>query len=520
MGQLETSSVEIGTLAQRVKDGELELPEIQRSFVWNRPQVRDLFDSLYRQFPVGTLLLWRTTNLRHSRDFETVALNGLNGRTPDFVLDGQQRLTALARVIHDGNPDIRFNIVTEQFEVANAAIKRDVNWVPVTDVFQKGAVRVATERGLLQETGIGKSLQRLNDLENIKKTKVQVHTLEGFGYDEVTEIFIRVNSKGTRLRQAELAIALLAFRLPGMVTNEIKAFGDELDDSGYDIDLRFLMRCLTAVATGQSRFRAIGSASPETIQSAWGKTRKAIEYFLNLTRENLGLESWDWVPSNNALVVPVAYLAGRPFSDVNTNRLLRWFLLSLVWGRYSVSAETRMDQDLRHVRELAPFDLLESSLKQHVGRLDVSADDLDDAGRNSPLFLATYLACRLRGMKDWATDVALTSTNLGTQHLLELHHIFPRALIRDRYSRKDVNEIANIAFTSKATNLGIGKKAPLEYISEFPVERLQQQFVPLDPELWKLDTYQGFLQRRRELLAQGINEVIASFSDGNGKDSA
>ena len=516
MGKLETTSVEIGALAQRVKDGELELPEIQRSFVWNRPQVRDLLDSLFRQYPVGTLLLWRTTNLPHVRDFETEVPNNRNGRTPDFVLDGQQRLTALARVIHDGNPDIRFNIVTEQFEVANAAIKRDTNWIPVTDVFQKGAISVAKERGLLQGTEIETFLQRLNNLEKIMGTKVQVHVLEGFDYEEVTEIFVRVNSKGTRLRQAELAIALLAFRLPGMVTNEIKAFGDELDDSGYDIDLRFLMRCLTAVATGQSRFRAIGTASPETIQSAWGETRQAIEYFLNLTRENLGLESWDWVPSNNALVVPVAYLAGRPFSGVDTNRLLRWFLLSSVWGRYSGSAETRMDQDLRLVRELAPFDSLESSLKQDVGRLDVSADDLDDAGRNSPLFLATYLACRLRGMKDWATGVELTSTNLGTQHLLELHHIFPRALIRDRYSRKDVNEIANIAFTSKATNLGIGKKPPVEYMREFPVERLRQQFVPLDPTLWELDTYQNFLQRRRELLAQGINEVFASFSDDDG----
>ena len=108
MGKLETTSVSIGSLAERVRDGGLELPEIQRSFVWNRPQVRDLLDSLYRGFPVGTLLFWRAGDLDYSRDIESEAASSTQDRSPDFVLDGQQRLTALSRVIYDGDPDIRF----------------------------------------------------------------------------------------------------------------------------------------------------------------------------------------------------------------------------------------------------------------------------------------------------------------------------------------------------------------------------------------------------------------------------
>ena len=355
------------------------------------------------------------------------------------------------------------------------------------------------------------SLKRLGVLEKIKETRVSVHTLEGFEYEEVTKIFVRVNSKGTRLRQAELAIAQLALRLPGMVTGDIKAFREELDDEGYDIEMRFLLRCLTAIATGQSRFPALATTSPNEIQSAWTETRKGIEFFLNLARENLGLESWEWVPSNNALVVPVAYLARRALADVNTNALLRWFLLSSTWGRYSGSSETSLDHDLRLIRGSSPFEALEGSLMQETGRLHVSGEDLDDAGRNSPFFLAAYLACRRRGARDWATGISLSSTNLGTQHLLELHHVFPRALIADRYSRKDVNEIANIAFVSKIANLSIGKKEPKEYLLNVRKERLEQQFVPTDPRLWELDAYQDFLQRRRELLAQGINEFLDSL---------
>ena len=519
MGQMETTSVSIGKLAERVRDRELELPEIQRSFVWNRPQVRDLLDSLYRRYPVGTLLFWRASDLPFARDLDTRSAGGSAVRTRDFVLDGQQRLTALARVIYDGEPDIRFNIETETFEVANAAIKRDPNWIPVTDVFRDGAVRVGTERGLFQGKDAEESLNRLNELADIRKVLVTVYTLDGFDYNEITEIFVRVNSKGTRLRQAELAIAQIAFSLPGMVTDRLKAYEDELDDSGYDIDLRFLIRCLAAVATGQSRFRALEEVlrdNPRQIEAAWEDTRKGIEYFLNLARENLGLESWDWVPSNNALVVPVAYLARRPYADVDRNGVLRWFLLSSVWGRYGGATETRLDQDLRLLREASPFEALERQLRQDVGRLEVSVGDLDDAGRNSPLFLAAYLACRQRGARDWATGVALSSTNLGTQHLLELHHIFPRALIADRYDRKDVNEIANLSFISKTANLGIGKKPPEEYLEGIPRERLEQQFVPMDRALWGIDAYQDFLQRRRELLADGINDVFTSLRGGAG----
>ena len=513
MGELETTSISIGALAERVRNGELTLPEIQRSYVWNRPQVRDFLDSLYRAFPVGTLLFWRAGQVEFSKNIESASTEGPQAREPDFVLDGQQRLTALARIIYDGDPDIRFNIETERFEVANAANRRDLRWIPVTDIFRKGAAPVVIERGLIQDGGVEAetALERLNRVEQIKNISVPVHILDGFDYEEVTEVFVRVNSKGTRLRQAELAIAQLAFRLPGMVTNDLRAFEDELDESGYDIDLRFLVRCLTAVATNQSRFRLLQTAEPRHIERAWTDTRRAIEFFLNLSKENLGLESWDWVPSNNALVVPVAYLARRPFDEVDGGALLRWFLLSSIWQRYSGSAETTMDQDLRLIRGPSPFNELERALVQDVGRISVTAEDLDDTGVRSALFLAAYLACRQQGAKDWATGVALSSTNLGTQHLLELHHIFPRAQIADRYDRKDVNEIANIAFISKAANLRIGTTQPSEYLERIRQERLTQQFVPMDRSLWKVDKYQQFLQRRRELLAEGINNVVASL---------
>ena len=151
----------------------------------------------------------------------------------------------------------------------------------------------------------GESTERIKTLEAITKKYFPVHLLSDFDYEEVTDIFVRANSKGSRLRQAELAMAQIAFRFPGMVTDDLKAFEEELDDSGYDIDLRYLIRCVAAVATGQSKFPVLAAFlgdSPNEFRVSWRRTREAIEWFLNLARENIGLASWEWVPSNNALV--------------------------------------------------------------------------------------------------------------------------------------------------------------------------------------------------------------------------
>lgn len=510
MGIIEDMMAPVSALVDMVRSGALEVPEIQRAYVWNRPQVRDLLDSLYRGYPVGTILIWQTGEAPPAKPLE-VQQGGAAWEPVRFLLDGQQRLTSLTRVFQEGKPDIRFNLETEEFQVSNAAIGRDPRWIQVTDLFRRGAIPVAVERGLIQRPDAQTLLERLNRLQAISQCRVPVHVLRGFRYEEVTEIFVRVNSKGTRLREAELAIARLAFKLPGMVTKKLKTFEDKIDSEGYDIDLRFLVRCLTAVATGQSRFGPLANVSEDGIRNAWTRTRRAVEHFLNLLKQNLGIESAAWLPSINAMVVPVAYLARTAVRDIHVKGLLRWFLLASTWQRYAGSVETALDQDLRALNEQDPFNSLIEQIRQAVGRLEVTAADLDDAGIQSPFFLATYLACRHKGAIDWWTSVKLNSTNMGTAHLLELHHIFPRAIVRDRYPQRDVHELGNIAFLSQAANRDISMKEPQEYLPAIPEERLRQQFIPLDRELWGVNRFQDFLAARREMLAAGINDVFQSL---------
>ncbi len=510
MGTVETTMSPVSTLVDMVKSSEIELPEIQRNYVWNRPQVRDLLDSIYRGYPVGTVLMWQAEESPIAKAL-AVGQVGSSQNPTKFLLDGQQRLTSLTRVFTSADPDIRFNLETERFEVANAVIKRDPHWVPVVDVFRKGAITVAMERNLVGQPETKDFLERLNRLEGIKSYLVPVHLLKGFEYEEVTEIFVRVNSRGTRLREAELAIARLAFRLPGMVTDRLKTFEHRIDGKGYDIDLRFLMRCLTAVTTGQSRFGPLASVTAAEVEAAWGRTERGVNHFLNLLKQNLGIESASWLPSLNALVVPVAYFANSREREVDARQALRWFIVASTWGRYAGSVETHLDQDLRAIANPDPFPAMIETIRQSSGGLEVTANDLDDAGVQSPFFLVMYLACRRNQARDWWSDVELSTTNLGTEHLLELHHIFPRGKIKDLYPQKDVNELANMAFLSKKKNLEISMEDPAVYLPTIPPERLRQQFIPLKSGLWKIERFQEFSASRRELLAVGINDLFRSL---------
>lgn len=518
---MEPTAKKVSSLVEMVRGEELLLPEIQRGYVWNRPQIRDLIESLYHDYPAGAIMLWETEANPVSR-----ALGRRKGKESQqngkihFVLDGQQRLTSL-KLVFEGKDfkgkdlDIRFNYETEEFQLVNRVVRSDKRWVPVTDLINKGAIKVSQEMGVLGSSDAAQILDRLNRLERIKDYLFPVYSLRGYTYEQVTEIFVRVNSKGTRLRQAELAIARLAFRLPGVVSDKFEEFEDTLEEDGFDLGLPFLVRCLTAVATEQSQFPKLREVDEKNIKLAWKKTREGLEYFINLIRENLGIESANWLPSINALIVPVAYLAKTNTKAIEKDKLLQWFLLASIWGRYSGSAETRLDKDLKALNEDNPFATLANNIKQEVGRLEVSGDDLDDANINSPFFLAAYLICRNQKAEDWFTGVRLSSTALGDSHSLEFHHIFPKALLKKQFRKRDINEIANIGFLSSKANKKISKTEPIAYLTEI-YERdpnlLENQFVPLDKKLWVINRFDDFLAERRRLLAAGINRYIKGLA--------
>ena len=531
MAKLERTEKPINVILEECQRGELGLPEIQRGYVWGQTQVRDFIESLYKEYPCGLILYWKPPsevleNLQ-LRDFAVRLGTGGGIRPPSFlVLDGQQRLTSLMKVLQR-DPKVYFHVGDERFEIYSRKMDGQSMWVPVESVLTDGAVKVWMNLKL----AVGKEaseefLTRLSRLEKIKEYRIPVEILHTDDYDEITEAFIRINSRGTKLREAELAIARLAFNLPGIVAKEFDEALDEYEQNHFEFDARFLMRCFVAVATGQSRFRHLREfwkkTSPSELEQYWKSTRQGLDYAINLLRTSIGIESSDWIPSLSAIVPLVVYLSSRegPVGDAEANLLVFWFYSASTWGRYSASLETKLDEDLLAMRESGMEGLVRNCRKE-VSDFRVDEHELIGTYQRSPFRPLLFAIVRRKHARDWFHPVELTATNVGPKHQIELHHIFPRSLLKkhEGFETKEIDDLANIAFLSQDANRKVRNLEPVEYIKKFKIEldRLAAQFVPADHEvpadqdLWRVENFRKFLEKRRRLISAAMNDYLRAL---------
>lgn len=237
---------------------------------------------------------------------------------------------------------------------------------------------------------------------------------------------------------------------------------------------------------------------------------------MNFLRANAGIEDESLLASPVFVITLGYYAMQKQFRLTAEDEigLRRWLCIANARGHYSGSSETTLDADLNIItKDGGTGDLLEA-LKQQVGRLEVQPSDLAGRGQRSSLFSMAYLALKARGAKDWRTQLGLSLTHQGRYHFIQHHHIFPKAVLKGSdYSKGEVNEIANMAFVTGGTTRGISSKPPEKYLAEIFEEQgkqaLESHCIPLDPELWKLEAYPQFLERRRAALAKAINDFIA-----------
>jgi hypothetical protein len=522
MAKLERSDKPVSVLLEEFGRGKLGLPEIQRGYVWNKPQTRDLIDSLYHEYPSGLILLWKPPN--ELPELRKSAISGVETEKPEFlILDGQQRLTSLKKVF-DGEIDVYFNVEDESFEIYSPKLKANPLWVSVKEVVNKGAVEVwlklkqqlESHSPRIGEMELERYLKNLYALEKIKDYRYPVMIIHTEDYDEVTESFIRVNSKGTRLKEAELAMARLALLWPGVLVEE---FENALDDYGrvnYNFEARFLMRCYVAIATGQSRFKnlkPLWNKKRAELEEIWKRTKESIDSTVNFLKNNAGIESLEWIPSVNALVPLVVYFSKKqgPLTEEEVKGLLFWFFEATIHGRFTGSPETKIDQDLKAVESAHPIDALVANLKKEIPSFDITSEMIEGKYERHPFLPLIFIIFREKKAEDWFTGTVLSSTNVGPKHQLQFHHIFPKALLKKSFPPHDIDDIANIAFLSQEANKKILNSKPEDYLCKIEKARLEAQCVPMDKELWKVERFKDFLKNRRNLLKDAINKYLRAI---------
>jgi hypothetical protein len=558
-------------LVGMIERGELRLPEMQRRYVWRAPRVRDLLDSLYRGYPSGAILLWETDEAVPLQEF-AVAQQGNPYQSTRLLLDGQQRLTSLSAVIRGEAVTVRgrqrpiellFNlehpdelaVVTEvdengddedddeaedlvddeadstddelqrrfdrmTFVVATKKLEQRQNWVKVTEVFKSD-----TDRPFLKRAGVTdlddpraeKYSQRLAKLRSIRKYVYRMDILERtLSYDEVTEIFVRVNSLGAKLRSSDLALAQITAKWRGALKT-FQSFQQDCVKIGFDLDLGLHLKNLIAFATGQSRFLTVGGLTVKRLQAAWKQCESGMEFALNFAKSNVGIESPALLSSPFILVTLGYYGHQRDYQiePDEAQRLRQWILVANAKGRYSRgSSETILDQDLNVLRNGGGASELIDRLRLQVGRLDIAPEELEGRNQRSALFKAMFMAFRAEGACDWHSNLAIALGHRGAQHRLQFHHIFPKAVLKSRFTSRESDDIANLAFIGGKTNRQISDKAPAEYFPKLREKNGEAAFVsqciPTEPELLGVDRYKEFLVERRRLIAARLNAFLGA----------
>ncbi|MFZ2528189.1 MAG: DUF262 domain-containing protein [Rhodococcus sp. (in: high G+C Gram-positive bacteria)] len=517
----------LSTLLDEIDSGTVLLPEFQRGYVWNRDQVRGLMRSLYREYPVGGLLMWETST-------SDVAVRGqiTTGGVRQLLLDGQQRVTSLYGVVRGTPPPffegaesaftgVYFNVESEVFEFYRPTIMADDPcWISVTKLFQSSAASFYPT--FADHPDAATYLDRLNTLAQIKDRSFNVEKITGSdkSVDEVVEIFNRVNSGGTKLSKGDLALASLCAQWPA-ARQEMRDHLAVWEKAGFEFSLEWLLRNATAVARGRALFTALSTVPADEFERSLTASVAHVGTFLDAVAGRLGLDH-DRVLMGRAAIPVVSRLlalnGGKFTNAAHRDKVLYWYVHSALWGRFGGSMETYLQQDYDTARDTGVDGLIATLERVRGGRLEVLPHDFDGSTRGSRFYPLLYLLTRVKGARDFGSGLELRAELLGKLTSLQVHHIFPKAYLRDHYDRNQVNAIANFCFLTQATNLEIGKRAPEEYFAEVEAKHpgvLASQWIPTDPALWTVDRYPDFLAARRELLADAAQSFLDALRSGS-----
>lgn len=574
------------TLKKLVEDidiGEIGLPDIQRPFVWSSSKVRDLFDSMYRGYPIGYFLFWENGFPGEHKVIGT----GQKQKAPRLlIVDGQQRLASLYTVtkavpivskdFRHARIRIAFNPIEERFEVTNPVIEKDVEWISdISEIWKpemssytfinKFLNRLGANREIADEerTKIANSITRLEKLLDYPLTALEISS--SVDEDRVAEIFVRINSKGTPLNQADFILTLMSvFWDDGRkqleefcrqakkppVDNRPSPYNHYLTPSPDQ-----LLRPSVALGFRRARLEHVYSLlrgkdlqtrqfSVEQREKQFNILREAQDCVLNLQNwhdffkvlKRAGYQSGKLISSEMAIVYTYAmWLIGKMDYCVDPYYLrevmARWFFMVALKGRYTGSPESRMEQDLALLQAIDTAEGFVKVLDQQINAIftrdywEVTLpNELETAAARSTGQFAFYAAlCLLDAnvlYSKMKVSELLDPTIKSKKKALERHHLFPR-----RYLQKIgtsvkhlINQTANYALVEWSDNIAISDKAPKDYVpqieAKFTGEELQKMYtLHALPERWYEMEYTTFLNERRKLMADIIRRGFMKLKE-------
>jgi len=489
-------------LVEMYDSGEIDIPELQREFIWSDNQVRDLAESIYKRYPIGLLTLFRLPEKLRTR----------NKRF--WVLDGQQRILSLVLITkgvvevrrrgrsYTKRLDIWFDPRNDRLEIRRPP--KEGRWIKLHELIgitkREELERFMRERGFNAEEQV-----RISTLWSVFKTDYKILTHElppDLDLDDLGNIFVRTNFGGTRVRGSDVYSTMMAIAREDLVKS-LRSFTAGL---ALDIDYGVLIRTFIAFLTdGKVRFasrvleqarrlRKILADNEDRINTIERDVKEFTSRAIELLRERGVMD----LPSQNVIPVMSYYLYKKgEISPREEEGLFKWFVLASYFRRYSASVETRLNEDLGVLSRGGDYRSLINKILEREGNLRERIKADIDAGRWDKLFL--YALLRQSGAKDFGEQ------ELNTRNATK-HHIFPRNL---RISRPEVSkfieDIGNITLLNYDTNQRLSDELPENYLRDYSQEIIFAHYIPGEESLWKLENIESFIDERKKLLKEAVD---------------
>lgn len=562
----------VNSLVSNIDLGVIGLPDIQRPFVWKNAKVRDLFDSMYHGYPVGYLLFWKNASMT---DNSVIGVDQKQVVPSLLIVDGQQRLTSLYAVIKgievirkDYSREkikIAFNPFLEKFEVADAAIINDKTYIPDISVLWKdgynliacyddylASLQGSGELTKAEKDQIVKAITKLQSLTSFPLTALELS--KDISEEKVADVFVRINSKGTPLNQADFILTLMSVHWddgraelekfsqeaktpstgkPSPYNHYIKPFPEQLLRVSVGLAFkRARLQYIYSILRGKdletetyseerriAQFEVLKVAQAKMLDlKYWHDFMKCIRTAGFISGKNISSQS-------NLLYTYVFYLMGRTEYNLSGAKFRRviaqWFFMTSLTGRYTGSAESAMESDLARFRNVKDGEEFLQIL-QNICNLELTEDywkislpnALATSSPRSPSLFAYYAAQVLLGAKALFSDLEvadlLDPAIIGAKAAVDRHHLFPKGYLAKLGINdiRETNQIANYAFVEYGDNIRISDSSPEEYLpkllpSDQDVVKKMYYWHAL-PKNWQLMEYPKFLEKRRELIAKVI----------------
>ncbi|GJL77147.1 MAG: hypothetical protein NPINA01_01360 [Nitrospinaceae bacterium] len=577
----------LGNLIEYIALGEIGLPDLQRPFVWKNAKVRDLFDSIYHGFPVGYFLFWQNAL---ADGIKPIGTDQKQKVSKLLIVDGQQRLTGLYAVIK-GVPVVRenykkevieiaFNPLLEKFEVADAAIRKDRSYISsISKIWGDNTNIFALVRQYLENLKASREIEAEEE-ERIQKSFSKLINILSFPFtalelsgntneEQAQEVFVRINSKGKPLNQADFILTLMSvFWDEGRKQLEKFCQETRMPSTGHaspfnyfiEPDPNQLLRVAVGLGFKRARLKYVYSIlrgkdlqtetfSEEIRIQQFEVLKKAQEQVLNLQYWHdfmkvliqAGYRNGRMISSeNNLLFCYTLYLKGRieyKVEEFDLRQVLaRWFFMSSMTGRYTSSPESTMESDLARFRDVkTPEEFLETlkqicdeTLTRDFWEITLP-NELATSSPLSPSLFAYFASLNLLEAKVLFSNLKVSElcdpTIKGKKSSLERHHLFPKAYLKSLgiSDTRDINQIANYALVEWGDNVNISDQIPAQYFpnlkERFSLKKLERMcYWHALPDDWENLEYRQFLIQRRELMAKVISDGYHKLCSGKKED--